>query len=192
MDEFTSHVRLKNYFKIQVQIGKLIEWYKAGVDDFCNLCFEPNCAHNTGRDNYEAAIGQLKYWQEIALGEARPIIVHPDHPVPSWGSLLRGGGVMPRLDMFLFYPAIPLSVVQVKRYQTTLLPEETHIGRISAKPGYYYYHRGTLVCRFTDGFFEPNLGVMDMGIPGEGNWYAIPKESDYMNFVKIGVWTIKT
>lgn len=192
MDRNSGHNRLLNYFRIGNQIERITELNKSGVNQFCSLCFEPECNHKLPFDDYATALGQLRFWQDIAITEARPVLVHPEHPVPSWKSLIKNNSDLPSLSNFYFYPYLPdIEVVLVKRHETIKLPDEHSIGKISAKTGYYYYRGGQLICRFENGLFVPNVDILDNTLPGQGHWFAIPRVTNYVGFVDLGIREIK-
>lgn len=192
MDRNSGHNRLINYFRIGSQIERITELNKKGIDRLCALCFEPECNHKLPTDGYNDALAQLKFWQDIAFSEARCVLVHPEHPIPRWESLIKDEGNLFNPSDFYFYPYLPdIQVVLVKRHQTIRLPDEHPIGKISAKTGYYYYGVGQLICRFENGLFTPNIEILDTEPPGEGLWYAIPRVSDYKEFITLGVHKVE-
>lgn len=90
-----ARTRLDNYYRIQDRIRECIIAHSNGENEFCAVCFSPDCDdHSKGVDPYSDALPQLRWWSDVA---ARELYLQGDAyilngvPYPMWPLPKRSG-----------------------------------------------------------------------------------------------------
>lgn len=186
-----------SYYIIRNQLTKVYQYDRDGVPFVCEICFEPICHHNAGKDTTESAIEQLQWWADIALTEGRTLFIHEDYPAPIWMvgeyNSFREYRAVPKLDGEIVALFSRNKESKIVKMDGTVV-ETNHVAGDGYCYGYDLGDRFYGLATFNNGLWcEPEKHAADYQLLPphtmlKGTYWYIPTASDHSEFLESLSW----